>query len=99
MRSRTLGERLAQLERGSGGNDALLNFDDGKTVALNIRDPLALVCAAMRREHARDMGYEIPETRHRQTLDLLQRAASVTCDREPLVTLAHSVLHPQGGSQ
>lgn len=90
-----LQRRLNKLERGSSSNDALLRFDDGKTVAVNIRDPLALVCAAMRREHARDMGYEIPETRHSRTLNLFERAASVTCGSEPMIELAHSVLHSE----
>lgn len=95
MSLRDLETRVSRLERGSGGSDALLKFGDGKTVAVNIRDPLSLTLAAMRREHSRDMGREIPETRHSRTLNLFERAASVSCDAEPLIGMAHDVLHAE----
>ena len=96
MKIADLRHRVSKLERGSI-NDTLLRFADGSTLAVRVGDPLALTLAAMRRQHARDMGCEIPETRHRRTLDLLQRAESVDCGSEPLIGLAHNVC--RGGSQ
>jgi hypothetical protein len=96
MSLRDLEHRLKRLERGSGGSDAVLRFSDGKSIAVNVRDPLGLVLASFRREHARDMGKDIPESRYSRTMNLLSRAVSVSCDPEPLIGLAHNVC--RGGS-
>jgi|SRR5579875_1576978 len=94
-----LKRRLNKLERGSGGGDAVLRFSDGTTIAMTVRDPLGLVLASFRRAHARDTGHEVTESPYSRALDLLQKVECVDCPAEPLIKLAHDVLHSQGVSE
>ncbi len=98
IRSHNFDARLKKLEARRGAGDAVLSMPGGGGVALRVRDPLALLLAAMRAEYFAMTGDEDPSgpSRYSSQLALLGRADC--CTGATVVALAHDVLthHTEG---
>lgn len=87
--------RLRAVEEDRSTSDALLRFDDGSSRAISLRDPLSILCDAMRLrsgqlgapEGAEDNREpEPPAIQHSEAIGLLGRAAGME-SHDPLLHL------------
>jgi hypothetical protein len=77
MRIRDLTNRILQLEKRTGTGTFILRFPDGSSRALSIRDPLALLLACFRRQHAKLAGRPCPTSIYDNTLALMANAERI----------------------
>ena len=89
-------KRIEQLERGDRSSDAVLVFENGSRASLRVRDPLGLICEAMRARHAHMEGREPEPNQYSAKLALLGRAESCQTE-DSLARLAFELCHQGRG--
>lgn len=89
MRS-DLKNRIRDLEVRIGAKDATLVFSDGSTRAIRVRDPLAVLLAAMTRIHRQSTGQVADASPFNPTIDLMGAAESIQTS-DSFLQMVHSM--------